>query len=414
MKTTPIVVLLLGAAWLPAVFAADPPPAAVIAPQTSGDAKAPKDEPARMEVSGKVQLDLIQDFNKVDPKWNTTLRPSTIPINCPGPGAFGFDPGCGKNGETVFSVRQTAISFKGFVPTQAGQLKTDLSLDLFNVGGANTGFRLLHAWAEIGAFGVGQYETLFMNLDLFPNTIDYWGPSGMIFVRNPQVRYTPYRTDSARLAFSLEAPNSAVDTGKFALAGLGTGITGWTKYPDLVGKYSMNGGWGFFDLGGLVRSVGYKNTTAADGEPSGAKTGWGVTADGAVNVFGKDRVVTQVTYGEGIASYFNDGGVDLAPAGGGVGSGAQLVKSIGMMLYYDHYWSGQWSSSIGYSQHHQDNTGGQAFNAFKTGSYASTNLLWTPAKNVMWGGELLWGKKEQMDGGSGHDTRVQFTGQFKF
>jgi hypothetical protein len=85
-----------------------------------------------------------------------------------------------------------------------------------------------------------------------------------------------------------------------------------------------------------------------------------------------------------------------------------------MMLYYDHYWSGMWASSIGYSQHHQDNTGGQAFNAFKTGSYASTNLLWTPAKNVMWGAELLWGKKEQMDGGSGHDTRVQFTGQFKF
>jgi len=125
-------------------------------------------------------------------------------------------------------------------------------------------------------------------------------------------------------------------------------------------------------------------------------------------------MVAQVTYGEGIASYFNDGGVDLAPAGGGVGSGAQLVKSIGMMLYYDHYWSGPWSSSIGYSQHHQDNTSGQAFNAFKTGSYASTNLLWTPAKNVMWGAEFLWGKKEQMDGQSAIDTRVQFTGQFKF
>ena len=412
MRIAPLALLFSVAAW-PA-YAADPAPAPVIAPQTAGDKPAPKDDAARMEVSGKVQLDLIQDFNKVDPKWNTTLRPSTIPINCPAPGPT-FDPGCGKDGETIFSVRQTAISFKGFVPTQAGQLKTDLSLDLFNVGGANTGFRLLHAWAEIGSFGVGQYETLFMNLDLFPNTLDYWGPSGMIFVRNPQVRYTPYKTDTARLAFSLEAPNSAVDTGKAPLADIATtlGVTGWTKYPDVVAKYSMNGGWGFFDLGGLMRSVGYKSTASPDGNPSGAKTGWGVTADGQLNVFDRDRVVTQVTYGEGIASYFNDGGVDLAPAGG-IGQGAQLVKSIGMMLYYDHYWSGKWASSIGYSQHHQDNTSGQAFNAFKTGSYASTNLLWTPAKNVMWGAELLWGKKEQMDGASGHDTRVQFTGQFKF
>jgi hypothetical protein len=122
-------------------------------------------------------------------------------------------------------------------------------------------------------------------------------------------------------------------------------------------------------------------------------------------------VVTQVTYGEGIASYFNDGGVDLAPDGS---LHAQTVKSVGMMLYYDHSWSSRWASSIGYSQHHQDNPDGQLFNAFKRGSYASTNLLYTPAKNVMWGVELLGGKKEQKDGQSASDTRVQFTGQFKF
>jgi len=138
-----------------AAFAGEPPPAPVIAPQTSGDAAAPKDDAARMEVSGKVQLDLIYDFKKVDPAWNTTLRPSKIPINCPGGTPGANDPGCGKDGETIISPRQTAISFKGFVPTQAGQLKTDLSLDLFNVGGANTGFRLLRAWGEVGAFGAG-------------------------------------------------------------------------------------------------------------------------------------------------------------------------------------------------------------------------------------------------------------------
>jgi hypothetical protein len=411
MKTTRTAALLLGFAWLSPLWAADPPPAPVIAPMTSGDKAAPKDDAARLEVSGKVQLDLIYDFKSVDPAWNTTLRPSKIPINCPGPLGTAADPGCGKDGETIFSVRQTAISFKGFVPTQAGQLKTDLSLDLFNVGGANTGFRLLHAWAEIGAFGVGQYETLFMNLDLFPNTLDYWGPSGMIFVRNPQVRYTPIRTEGMKLAFSLESPYAAVDTGKLPLEGLG--LTGWTKYPDVVGKFSMNGGWGFFDVGGIVRSIGYKSTTTANGDPSGAKTGYGVTADASVNVLAKDRVTTQVTYGKGIASYMNDGGVDLAPAGG-IGQGAELVQSIGVMVYYDHYWSDAWASSIGASAHRQDNTGGQTNTAFKQGSYASTNILYSPAKNVMWGAEFMWGQKEQLDGASAIDTRVQFTGQFKF
>jgi len=142
-------------------------------------------------------------------------------------------------------------------------------------------------------------------------------------------------------------------------------------------------------------------------------TGFGVDLTTVVNFGERDALRAGVVYGEGIASYMNDGGVDLAPAGG-VGQGAELVQSIGVMVYYDRYWSNAWASSIGASAHRQDNTGGQAATAFKQGSYASTNILYTPAKNVLWGAEFLWGQKEQLDGGSAIDTRVQFTGQFKF
>ena len=107
----------------------------------------------------------------------------------------------------------------------------------------------------------------------------------------------------------------------------------------------------------------------------------------------------------------NDGGVDVAP---GANLQAEAVPSLGVFLYYDHYWSEKWSTSLGYSAHHQDNTAGQLGTAFRQGSYASTNILYTPAKNVLWGAEFMWGKKEQLDGQSGIDTRVQFTGQFKF
>ena len=60
------------------------------------------------------------------------------------------------------------------------------------------------------------------------------------------------------------------------------------------------------------------------------------------------------------------------------------------------------------------NADGQLANAFKKGTYSSVNLLYMPVKNMTVGGELLWGKRENKDGQSGDDTRVQFSARYKF
>jgi DcaP outer membrane protein len=255
---------------------------------------------------------------------------------------------------------------------------------------------------------------------VFPNTIDYWGPTGMVFYRNVQIRWTPIRSDNTQLAIAIERPGNDVDAGNVRLLeGFeDADVQNDETMPDITAQWRFTGDWGHFQAAGILRKVGYEfRATPADDWNSDSETGWGVNLGTSFNVFGKDKLMLQVVYGEGIASYMNDGGMDLAPqvlSAVPLNVTAQVVPLTGVVAYYDHYWNEKWSSSIGYSYTEVDNTNFQDAGAFNKGEYASVNLLATPAKNIMVGGELLWGKRTNNDGSSGDAVRFQFTVKYNF
>ena len=49
-----------------------------------------------------------------------------------------------------------------------------------------------------------------MDIDVFPNIFYFWGPSGMMFLRDPQIAMAiPYNYEGWKFAVALEVPQAA-------------------------------------------------------------------------------------------------------------------------------------------------------------------------------------------------------------
>ena len=373
---------------------------------------APAEKPKpRMEIYGFVQLDMIQDFNVVNPDWADTLRPSKLPS---------FEGEYGQNGHFSADVKQTRFGVKGWVPTGWGELKTCFDFDLFGVGvdAGQTTMRVRHAYAELGPFLVGQSESPFMDLDIFPNQLDYWGPNGMVFFRNVQLRWMPVQGDT-RVWIALERPGASGDAGVYADRVELQNIKARFPLPDLTAQVRNTGTWGHVQLAGLVREIAWDDTLPDQYDLSGSTVGWGLNLSSVIKATENDAVRLEATYGAGCQNYMNDAPVDVAIENN-FGDPSKPIKGkavpmLGLVAFLDHNWSKKFSTAIGYSRLDFDNTDGQAASAFKSGQYALVNLLWTPFKDVMAGAEGLWGyRTNNSDGFSSHDWRIQFSFKASF
>lgn len=366
---------------------------------------------ASMKIYGFAEADYIYDSKRVDSNWEDAFRPSKIATP---EGEFGSD------GQSSVSVKQSRFGVSGSHPTDTdwGPVSFKFEFDLFGVGAdeGQTTIRFRHIYGEWGPLLAGQTNSVFMDIDVFPNVIDYWGPGGMVFLRTPQFRYTPWRTEHSHFAIAIERPGNDIDPGNIRTVDpdLGANIENDEKMPDFTMHYYTSDTWGHAQLAGILRRVGFDTIGTPDNAPKGAQLGWGVNASGHLNVFEKDKIIGQVVHGDGIASYMNDGGVDLAAEASGGVLRPKSVPLTGIVAYYDRTWCDSLTSSFGYSFTQVDNTNFQEPTAFHKGQYASLNLLWTPTKDILIGGELLWGKRTDFDGVTGDDVRFQFSVKYSW
>lgn len=368
------------------------------------------DKKKTMEIYGFIMTDLGYNFNQIHPDWFDVVRPTKLPAY---KNQFGTD------GNFYFSVRQTRLGFKNYFQTALGELKTQFEFEMFGTGvdAGQTTIRLRHAYAELGKFGVGQYWSPFMDIDVFPNTVEYWGPTGMAFFRNVQVRFMPIQGDS-RLTIALERPGASADQGIYSDRVELQNVKARFPFPDLSAEYRHAGKWGYVELAGIVRRMEWEDQDPTAPDLSGDATGWGLNLSTNIKIGKRCTFRGSALHGEGVQNYMNDAPVDIGIHT--TGDPTRPIEGValpvtGIVAFLDVNWNEKFSSSLGYSSIDIDNSNGQGNDAFKKGQYAIANLMYYPVKNAMMGVEFQWGDRENFnDGWSTSITKVQFSFKYNF
>lgn len=364
---------------------------------------------SRVDFYGFVMLDSGYEFGQQDPQWPDVMRPTKLPS---------FKNEFAPSGNVYASVRQTRFGVKSSMPTDLGDLKTVFEFELFGTGvdAGQTTFRLRHAYGELGQFGAGQTWSPFMDIDVFPNSLEYWGPNGMVFFRNVQIRWMPIRSEKGRITIALERPGASADGGSYTDRLEGQNIKPRFNFPDLSWEARLSRNWGYVELAGIVRKIGWVDANGDAINLGGHVVGWGLNASSNLKLTPKDTAKLQLVYGEGIENYMNDAPVDVSIRTTGIAAKpieAVPLPVLGIVSFLDHNWSQRFSSSIGYSMVNIENSNAQTPSDFHQGHYALANLLYHPIPKVTIGGEFQFGRRVNFsDGFSVNDYRTQFS--FKY
>jgi hypothetical protein len=395
---------------------AEPPqvPTTAEQPKNQENVPAAQEPKSTFRIYGYAQADSGYNFGQIDPNWFDVMRPSKLAAYR---GQFAPD------GTAFFSVRQTRFGVRSTTPTSLGELKTIFEFELFGTGvdAGQTTFRLRHAWGEIGQFGAGQTWSPFMDPDVFPNSLEYWGPNGMVFFRNIQFRWMPFTRGDSHIWIAAERPGASADGGVYSDRIELQDVRAKFPMPDFSVQAHWARKWGYLQVAGMFRKLTWEDKSPNPTfKLSGDGLGWGINTSSNIKFHKQqDTLRLQVVYGAGIQNYMNDAPIDVGIKNN-FSNPISPIKGVplpilGTVSFLDHNWSSKFSTAIGYSFANMYNSDGENPSDFHQGHYALTNLLFYPHKDVMVGGEFQYGRRINFkDGWNVNDYKLQFSAKFNF
>jgi hypothetical protein len=206
------------------------------------------------EIYGYVMIDGGYNFNSINPHWFDVMRPTQLPK---------FKNEYGPDGNYFISPRQTRFGVRSITNTKWGELKTQFDFDLFGFGKdvGQTTIHLVNGFAQLGKFIFGQTPSTFMDTDVFPVTLDYWGPSSRIFFLNIQLRYTPVLNEKKRFAIALERPGGTADGTDYSNSVEVGNLKPRLPLPNMVAHYRQIWNWGYIQMAGIAKCIQWRDVS---------------------------------------------------------------------------------------------------------------------------------------------------------
>ncbi|HJU39719.1 MAG TPA: DcaP family trimeric outer membrane transporter, partial [Tahibacter sp.] len=277
---------------------------------------------------------------------------------------------------------------------------------LGNENATNTyGVTLRHAYLYWNKWTAGQTWSVMMDTAALPDAVDFIGPTdGVIFVRQPQIRYT-----DGNFMVALEDPQTTIiPRGGGAAASSDRGAV-----PDLTARYNWKGTWGHFGVAALLRNLRV-DRQAAGTTPAikDSQFGGALSIGGKWNLGESNDIRYQLT-GGAISRY-----IGLGVTSDSVLDDANELEAIDGWAGYvswRHVFTKKLRGNVMYARSTYDNPIAYTGTAVTKSSQSwRVNLFYSPLPKVDVGVEYMVGKRELESGADGEIDRLQFTAKYSF
>ena len=241
-------------------------------------------------------------------------------------------------------------------------------------------FGLRHAYGELGPVLAGQAWSIRGDNHTFADTVEFFGPAGVVAVRTPQLRLT--------------LPLDEGFTGQMAIE---PAISG-NELPTFLAALRYSSGWGAVNVTGAVGRYD-------DGGQNVTTHAFHVGAH--LNVTDATRVMATLNMTSGDAQIYAGSAAVATDASGDL----KAQDSIGGFAGVSHGWSDSMRSAVYFGWVQNDNPAMTVNKAVRT---LHANVIWSPVPGSNIGLEVIHGWREINAGTKGEATRVQIGVKYGF